>query len=103
MAICICAEQTFSEGSAKSQGFVPAFEDAMEHYVGSELEKHALHEYHKSLPASSDRYEGRGILKDIILNHPLRGYPVLTCVSHHHVCPGIGPAAQAAENWLTSD
>ncbi|KAK7026320.1 GTP-binding protein [Favolaschia claudopus] len=48
MAICICAEQGFSEGSARSQGFVPAFENAMEHYAGSELEKKVMQEYHKS-------------------------------------------------------
>ncbi|KAK7063389.1 hypothetical protein R3P38DRAFT_992 [Favolaschia claudopus] len=86
MAICICAEQTFSEGSAKSQGFVPAFENAMEHYVGSEVEKHVLQEYHESSVSSSDfkrhQLEMVNILHHIILNHPLR----------------ISPSAEAAEH-----
>ncbi|KAK7026314.1 GTP-binding protein [Favolaschia claudopus] len=99
LAICICAEQTFSEGSAYSRGFASAFENAMEHYAGSELEAHAIQQYNESSAPSSDWRRRRQTLFDIIQSHPLRTYLLRTFVSRFDVLQGIGPpSTEVAEN-----
>ncbi|KAF7343559.1 hypothetical protein MSAN_01976400 [Mycena sanguinolenta] len=42
--LCICAEHTFTEGSAFAEGFGPAFVTALDAYVGSAMEAEVIKE-----------------------------------------------------------
>ncbi|KAJ6585477.1 hypothetical protein B0H19DRAFT_1059699 [Mycena capillaripes] len=50
VAICICAEQTFTEASAQRQAFGPACSAALDAYLGSPLEESVNREIANSVP-----------------------------------------------------
>jgi len=72
-SICICAEQTFTEASAKEQGFAQAFPIALEAYVKSTARDEANNAIKVLFEgmARLDRFPLEQ-LEDIIKNHHLR-------------------------------
>jgi hypothetical protein len=78
LAICICAEQTFSEASATVAGFSPAFSAALDAYLASSLRE----DVNREIAALSDQdykeEDNFGTRKfvtklvRIIESHPLR-------------------------------
>ncbi|KAJ7133055.1 hypothetical protein C8R44DRAFT_870504 [Mycena epipterygia] len=69
-AICICAEQTFSEASAQTEAFAAAFSTAFNAYVTSTV-RDEVNGKIAGLPPQDDEAE-RDALVDIIKTHRLR-------------------------------
>jgi hypothetical protein len=73
LAICICAEQTFTEASAMKEAFSPAFSAALDVYLASSLRE----DVNREIAALSDqdyKDEDKIVTKlvQIIESHPLR-------------------------------
>jgi len=69
-AICICAEQTFSEASATEDAFGPAFSAALDAYLASSLREDVNREI--AALFGQDYQEEKKLLAKIIESHPLR-------------------------------
>jgi hypothetical protein len=68
-ALCICAEEIFTEGSSKKIGFVSAFSAALDEYRQSGLRK----EMDKEIAGLNlDKYGADEKLVDLIITHRLR-------------------------------
>ncbi|KAJ7737923.1 hypothetical protein B0H14DRAFT_2992712 [Mycena olivaceomarginata] len=74
-AICICAEQTFTEASAKEEGFPLAFSAALDLYLTSSLQE-AVNREIATLSPQVDRMTKVIKLVEIIQSHPLRIHPL---------------------------
>jgi len=74
--MCVCAEQTFTEASARKQGFARAFSIALDAYVKSTV-RDEVNNAIKVLCEGRDRSDGFLLeqLEDIIKNHRLRINP----------------------------
>ena len=75
IGICICAEQTFTEASAKDNRFPEAFSIAMSAYMRSAIKEDVDREIGILLDGKDEMDEShRESLEDIIKNHRLRTY-----------------------------
>jgi len=72
-SICVCAEQTFTEASARKQGFARAFSIALRAYVMSTV-RDEVNNAIRALFEGRDRLDRILLaqLDDIIKNHRLR-------------------------------
>ncbi|KAF7343569.1 GTP-binding protein [Mycena sanguinolenta] len=69
--LCICAEHTFTKGSAFAESFGPAFITALDAYVGSPTEAEVIKEIDEMGPEAYD-YARRQKLSNIVRAHLLR-------------------------------
>ena len=75
IGICICAEQTFTEASAKNKRFPKAFSNAMSAYMRSTIKEDVNREIGILLDGKDKMdWSHRKSLRDIIKNHRLRTY-----------------------------
>ena len=75
IGICICAEQTFTEASAKDKRFPEAFSVAMSAYMRSTIKEDVDREIGILLDGKDEMDESHcEPLEDIIKNHRLRAY-----------------------------
>ena len=73
--MCICAEQTFTEASAKDKRFPEAFSNAMSAYMRSTIKEDVDREIGILLDGKDEMDESHcEPLEDIIKNHRLRAY-----------------------------
>ena len=73
--MCICAEQTFTEASAKEKRFPEAFSNAMSAYMRSTIKEDVDREIGILLDGKDAMDESHcEPLEDIIKNHRLRAY-----------------------------
>jgi hypothetical protein len=97
--VCICAEQTFTEGSAQYDCFKTAFTIAVESYVKSPI-------YNEAKKAINDLFQGKGLydfnwvrqkqLVDIIKSHRLRMSPFNFNARYHVQYSVVGLKTQEA-------